>query len=107
MTRKAKAFWIGFLAPVIPGCGVAMVSFVLCYTSSGADEMRGLATAMGVVFFGGPSILLGLLIGLIARFFTRNKPRPLKCGKCGYSLVGLTSGKCPECGCEVCAGTKP
>ena len=52
------------------------------------------------------SILLGLAIGSVAASLTRNKPNPLECGKCGYSLVGLTSDKCPECGCEVCAGAK-
>ncbi len=61
--------------------------------------MLGMLFAM--MFVGGPSILLGLLIALIAAVVTPNKLDPQKCGKCGYSLVGLTCDKCPECGHTV------
>ncbi|NLE61999.1 MAG: hypothetical protein GX616_26890 [Planctomycetes bacterium] len=27
-------------------------------------------------------------------------PDPLRCPKCGYSLLGLTEPRCPECGQE-------
>ena len=106
MSRKAKAGLIGFYSPVILACGIVMVVFFAEDFRSDCD-WQGLATMMAALFVGGPSILLGLLIALVAAKRTQNKPGPLECGKCGYSLVGLTSDKCPECGCEVCAGAKP
>ncbi len=96
MTRKAKAFWIGFLAPVIAGWGHVMVTYVSLIGSQ--NEHAGLIRMVVTLEIGGLSILLGLVIGSVAASFTRNKPGPLECGKCGYSLVGLTSDKCPECG---------
>ncbi len=96
VTRKAKAFWIGFLAPVILGWGYVMFTYVRLIGSH--NEHAGLIRQVIALVIGGPSILLGLVIGSVAASFTRNKPGPLECGKCGYSLVGLTSDKCPECG---------
>ncbi len=60
--------------------------------------MAFMLTMLVALWFGGGSILLGLLIGFGACSLTRNEPGALQCGKCGYSLVGLTSEKCPECG---------
>ena len=99
MTRKAKAFWIGFLAPVIPGWGFVMFTYVRVFGSH--NEFAGPITMMVALVIGGPSIPLGLVIGSVAAALTRNKPEPPKCGKCGYSLAGLTSDKCPECGKPV------
>ena len=37
--------------------------------------------------------------GLVARrMFRRARTQPRRCSQCGYSLVGLTASKCPECG---------
>ena len=99
MSRKAKAALIGFYSPVIPGCGLVMLAYLECLRSGG--DWQGMSTSMATVFVGGPSILLGLLIALCAAVGTRNEPDPQRCGKCGYSLVGLTSDKCPECGHTV------
>ena len=44
--------------------------------------------------------LLGTVVLLIMiRFRPRRQPADC-CSRCGYSLVGLVSGKCPECGFE-------
>ncbi len=99
MKRKAIAFLIGFLAPVIPAWGLVVYAYVYCH--SNGHEMKGFATGLAMFYVGGPSILLGLLFALVATKCTRNKPDPLQCDKCGYSLVGLTSDKCPECGHTV------
>ncbi len=99
MSRKAKAGLIGFYSPVIPGCGLVMLWYVTFVRSDHAVVNLIMLTAM--LFAGVLSILLGLAIALIAASLTRNKPDPLKCGKCGYSLVGLTSDRCPECGHTV------
>ncbi len=105
ITRKAKALWIGFLAPLIPACGCVIAGLIADVLDGGEISMGDLLFFTVVVV--GPFLLFGLVIGSFAAFLTRNESGPLECGKCGYSLVGLTSGKCPECGCEVCAGTKP
>lgn len=105
MTRKTKAFWIGFLAPVILGWGYVMFTYVRLIGSH--NEHAGLIRQVIALVVGGPSIPLGLVIGSIAAACTQNKLGPPKCGKCGYSLVGLTSDKCPECGQELSAMAKP
>ncbi len=84
---------------------MVMLWYVTFVRSDHAVVNLVMLTAM--LFAGVLSILLGLAIALIAASLTRNKPDQLRCGNCGYSLVGLTSDKCPECGCEVCAGAKP
>ncbi len=99
MSRKAKAGLIGFYSPVIPGCWCVMFAYISIVRSD--NEWAGLMTAIVALLIGGPSILLGLAIALIAACLTQNKPHRLECGKCGYSLVGLTSDKCPECGHTV------
>ncbi len=103
-TRKAKAFWIGFLAPVIPGCGCVIAGLIADVHDGGEISMADLPFVLFVI---GSSILPGLVIGSVAAACTRNKPGPLECGKCGYSLIGLTSDKCPECGQELSARATP
>ncbi len=97
MSRKAKVALIGFYSPVIPGCGLVMLAY-LEGVRMGPHEYQGMSTVLAMMFVGGPSILLGLLIALIAAVVTPNKLDPQRCGKCGYSLVGLTGDRCPECG---------
>lgn len=103
MSRKAKAGLIGFYAPVILWSGWVMLWYVAFVRSDPgwADRATSMGTLLSPLFVWGPSLLLGLLIAVIARSLTRNKPDSLPCGKCGYSLVGLTSDKCPECGHTV------
>ena len=36
-----------------------------------------------------------------ALLWTKRKPRPGHCKKCGYDLTGNVSGICPECGTEL------
>ncbi len=94
MSRRGKAAWIGFLVPVVPGQGSVLWAIYACLTAG--SEYAGLTTMMFMLYFGGPSILLGGVIAAIAFACTKNDP--LKCVGCGYSLVGLESGECPECG---------
>ena len=90
MSRKGKAAWIGFLVPVVPAWGILLYQDIFV--------QRGWI-GLAVMAIGIPSILLGVLFAAIASACTKNKERdPLKCAGCGYSLVGLESDKCPECG---------
>ena len=104
MTRKTEAFWTVFALPVFLGCGCAISGLVADFYVSDLEMGDLLFFAVVVV---GPSILVGLLIGFVARSLTENEPGPLECGKCGYSLIGLTSDKCPECGQELSARATP
>jgi hypothetical protein len=42
-----------------------------------------------------------IAIGLSIVFHRRIVPLENTCAKCGYSLVGNVSGRCPECGSEA------
>ncbi len=96
MGRRGKAAWIGFFVPVVPASGIMLAIYLSC-TRGG--YLKGWATSFATLYLVGPSILLGLLIAAIAFAHTMNNDRdPLKCVGCGYSLVGLESGECPECG---------
>ena len=48
-----------------------------------------------------PGIVIAALIAA-----TGKKHEPNQCRACGYSLLGNTSGRCPECG-EVCQEKGP
>ncbi len=45
-----------------------------------------------------PLWLLLLPLGSALFWLHRRRPNPLICLKCGYSLRGITSMRCPECG---------
>jgi hypothetical protein len=48
--------------------------------------------------------LMGALVGLVVTLLNRRKRRGLigpACGKCGYSVIGLTTMTCPECGGDL------
>ena len=100
MSRKAKAALIGFYSPVIPGCGLVMLGY-LEGVRMGPHEYQVMSMLFAMMIFGAPSILLGLVIALCLAIGIPNKLDPQRCGKCGYSLVGLTCDKCPECGHTV------
>ena len=93
MKRNTKAFWIGFFVPVVPAWGIVLYSFA-APVDPASPGGQALVTFLTVMYFGGPSVLLGGVIGAIAFACTKLKD-PLKCVGCGYSLVGLGSGKCP------------
>ena len=95
MDRRGKAAWIGFFVPVILSQGLVLCGLRAFFIHGHGSV--GIGTAV-MLFSGGPSILLGGVIAF-AIANTMNKDRdPLKCVGCGYSLVGLTGDKCPECG---------
>lgn len=55
----------------------------------------GLMLALGMFI---PASAIGLLsVALFNRFFIVGAP-PDQCANCGYSLRGLASARCPECG---------
>ncbi len=98
---RPKAAWIGFIVPVVlVWGGIYLYSFE--EGSHNGGEAQGLGTILAVLFFGLPSILLGGVVAAVVFVCTRNKYRaPLNCFECGYSLVGHTSGNCPECGTKT------
>jgi len=58
-----------------------------------------LASGMGIAVGTG---LIGMLIGYIkVQKKAGSEATGSQCGKCGYSLIGLTGDKCPECGHTV------
>ena len=64
-------------------------------------QFAGLFVVGGVIL-GGICAGIGAFVGYLSdKSYTRNEPASPKCGKCGYSLVGLTGDKCPECGHTV------
>ena len=67
MTRKAKAFWIGSLAPVITLWVWVFVAWVL-----GGFLAMDYWTAF--VFFTGPAIVVGGFAGMIASGYTSGPP---------------------------------
>ena len=95
--REATAALIGFLVPVIVGWSFVLYAY-LEPGASGWFSPAGYLVA-SVWMFGIPSILVGAVIAAIAAGCVKNKDRdPLKCAGCGYSLAGIESGECPECG---------
>ncbi len=81
MTRKAKAVWIGFLAPLIMGWVVHL--FVLTVMGGGRSFEH---LPFAIVSATGPSILLGVLVALIAYFCTSGPPMCLR-GKAAWIAV--------------------
>ncbi len=97
MSRRWKAALIGFFVPVVLASGGIFGAQLLCEHEGG--YWKGFLTAYAVMYLGLPSPVVGGVIAAIAFASTKNKERdPLKCVECGYSLVALTSDKCPECG---------
>lgn len=70
--------------------------------ASGMTSAKDLADAWnGLVESAWPpvaGVVLLLGAGVVARLMMVGLPGPGSCGKCGYDLTGVKSGKCPECG---------
>ncbi len=164
MTRKAKAVWIGFLAPVpvitlwvwtfvssaVSGqthpalegssiiAGILVLVLPWCYWPKRGTRRRAVLKAyrVGFAYLGAPCVAVIAWMALRLRFVVEDDgsgasgivelfvamlaligigiavviawiaaivravrwKHPLECERCGYSLVGLGSGKCPECG---------
>ncbi len=61
----------------------------------GWSELFGLL--FGMIGWG-VSVVVGIIAAIVRGVRWKH---PLKCERCGYPLVGLTSDKCPECGHTV------
>ncbi len=94
----AEQFWMSSKRPVVVGLSLTLPMY-LSFTS------------LWLIDEGSPNILLvtmpfsGVLLGPSADWLARrSKPRvveyPPLCSSCGYSLRGLRSNRCPECGQE-------
>jgi hypothetical protein len=79
-------FWVYWLCAIVGG--------------SIDSQLEGMAGALGVFI---PLSILGtVLLGAIALFLRGGSSRKTgTCPQCGYSLVGLVSDRCPECGCTL------
>ena len=78
---------------------ISLFGFSMLFNSSWRTLRRLLITGIAV------SLIVGLANGIF--LFALNRLRPLKpiqdgtmCPECTYSLIGNTSGICPECGCQ-------
>ena len=106
--------WRGFLIGLSIGVILTIASAPLIYWiqarrdyTVGSLDLAVIETVFFIIILG-PAIavgtgLIGTLIGYVMyrKKRGRKQPGPPKCGKCGYSLVGLTCDKCPECGHTV------
>ncbi len=54
----------------------------------------------------GSSAGIAVLLVLIPRVIRRRRAATSRCLKCGYSLIGNVSGRCPECG-SITGGRAP
>lgn len=54
------------------------------------------------IAFGIPVAASGFLFARAER--VRRRVRHKRCDRCGFSLIGNVSGRCPECGMDVIAG---
>ena len=101
--------WRGFLIGLSIGVILTIASAPFVYWEwADYDEMIGVFATGFFIIIWGPAIavgtgLIGTLIGYVMyrKKRGRKQPGPPKCGNCGYSLVGLTGDKCPECGHTV------
>ena len=95
-----RARWFAGAGGILPAPFVVLGSaHIFC------DDMGSFFAAIfivGGVIVGGICAGIGAFVGYLSdKSYTRNEPASPKCGKCGYSLVGLTGDKCPECGRTV------
>ena len=98
-----KVYRVGFAIPGTP-CLVVFVWMVcrLKFADLGHGEMAGLEEfllAAWALLGIGISVVIGWIAGIVCVVGWKSPTD--KCGKCGYSLVGLTGDKCPECGDTV------
>ena len=90
---RKTAVLTGFLMPTVPAW-----AFV-AYASNYFGDTSGLATWIFLMLYGIPSVVVGLILAAIG--YAKSRPPPSKhetCANCGYSLRGLPSARCPECG---------
>ncbi|MGE3107886.1 MAG: hypothetical protein AB7G11_06320 [Phycisphaerales bacterium] len=64
--------------------------FGLIAAAAFSEDLKGFGLASAC---SAPSALAAMHV-----FFSRHKRIPGQCDECGYSLAGLHSGTCPECG---------
>lgn len=106
----------GFTLAVVCGAAVfmprVMPSFVIWFggllgvlamlVGLGAAGLGGFAfTAFASLVILGPPVIGALILN---RIHNPKPPAPGVCPECGYSLAGLESNRCPECGTEKRGG---
>ena len=96
------------LIAVTPGPGI----FYVAARTLAGGRSEGLASSFGTGLGGLPGLALtaGLSLSILSppvigalwlkEIHNPRPPQPGVCAKCGYSLAGLESNRCPECGAE-------
>lgn len=89
MPRVMPAFLIWF---------AGLMGVLAMLVGLGAGGLPGFAfTLVASILILGPPVLGALWLNEI---HNPRPPQPGVCAKCGYSLAGLESNRCPECGAE-------
>jgi len=74
---------------------MCVLAVVIGVGVSGLSGLALTATLSALVL--GPPVIGALMLNQI---HNPRPPKPGVCAKCGYSLAGLESNRCPECGAE-------
>lgn len=96
MRERLDAVYIGMALAIGAGVGVAFGAMIGAVTGD-----VGLWVSLGPGIGSGIGLMAACVLAAM-----KAQPRDRSvCARCGYSLVGLESGACPECG-EVVAEDK-
>lgn len=91
------------IIPAMPGMFITEVitgDKVIVTDAGPADWLAYLPFT--IVFYAMTGFIVGLLLDLRNKQKSKN---PYVCTMCRYSLIGNTSGKCPECGTPISTAT--
>ncbi len=95
--------WLGVCCVAVYAWMALRLHFVVKFDGSGLSGISEYLVAMLALI----GIVIAFVIGWIAAIVCVVRwKHPLECERCGYSLVGLTGDKCPECGRTV-SSTSP
>lgn len=100
----ALAFvWRRRIAGFIVALGSALPVLVITLIIAASTEVTTPGAAGSPLFLTFVPLSYGLIVTSIATFIAMQPRVTAKdpCRKCGYDIVGLESGVCPECGVEI------
>jgi hypothetical protein len=94
----------GAWSPVRSGVCVACLLLAECFfiKDAWANAVFFMVLVGVLTFpFGLPSMVAAAIACVLQLRSKPGVPNGPRCAKCGYSLVGLTVPRCPECGCLI------
>jgi len=102
----ALVTWILHCVSRCPRCGAYYYMKAIGWLPLSCNPFRRSCIGCGLPLFGRSVISESQRDALSLWITNRQSGAPfpdigLSCPTCGYLLTGLTTGKCPECGCEI------